>query len=1581
MKKFLLGLILLINFLAISQTGTDCSTSILVSSTGCSAVGEYTNAGIAGTISPTCFGAGTNNSMWFRFVASSPTVIATVNGTTMTSSMVSLLSPVTAPCTGPFTGLGCNAPGTATSTLTYSALTVGNTYYVVVDGANNITGTFQLCLSSPATPSNDNPCSPINLPASNFCSPAGAYTNTGATGEALTNTSVPSCFAAANTMNSVYFSFVALGTNNTVTVTGSSTSLNRPQVAIISPTAGCGGTTFTGNGCASAATGVNAVTLNVNNLVAGNTYYILVDGFAANTGAFSICVNSYVPTSTVVNDQCSGATPLCPNQNYISTTVGATSTNDIAVSLWSCNVVVDNAVWFSFVTTNPVQAVSFNVNTVCTADFLQFEVFRKTGTGTVCETTGWTSQGCMSLGPVDSQTLTIAAATLVANTTYYIVCDNWPNSNCNFNFTITGNQGTNAGADQQVCLAAAPFNMAGFTPTGGTWSGPGITNATLGTFNPATAGVGVHTLYYSQGACVDAKVVTVTAPVVTVSNDITICAGQSTTLSGNVVSSVTNYPVTVANSTASAIPNNGVTDGGAGWSGASGIFLASTITPTTLNTGWSFSSISLNITHTNNADLIVYLTNPCGLKIRLIRSNGGTGDNFTNTSFSQSASSLLSAGVAPFTGNYIPQAGAAAWAAFLACTTGNGAWTLSIGDKSLTNIGTLQNWNLVFNNPVPVPTYVWSPTTNMAISTTLSPIVTPTATTTYTLTGTDFFGCVNTDLVIVTVNPLPTVSVTNATTCAGTAATITATGVAASGTYLWNTGATTPSITMSPAVTTPYTVVYTLNGCSSLVGTGTITITPIPTLSVNSLSTCPVSPATMVATPSTAGGTFLWDTGATSSSITVTPGVTTTYSCVYTLAGCESLSASGTLSMGGGAPINAGVDAIVCLGQSITLTAAGGLTYIWDNGLGAGASFSVSPVVTTTYSVTGTDVSGCVGTDAVTITVNPVPTVIVTNTAVCAGIAGTITATGAAAGGTYLWSTGGITPSITMSPGVTTPYTVVYTVSGCSSLAGTGTITVNPIPTITVNSPSICVGGIAVVTATPSVSGGTYLWATGQTTPSISVMPGVSTTYSCVYTLAGCSSTSVSGVVTVLTSAPINAGLDIVVCENTPVTLTGTGGVTYVWDNGVSNGVAFTPAVGSITYTVTGTNINGCVDTDLAIVTVNPLPVIGADIDQTVCIGSSVTLAGSGGVSYTWNNGVSNGVSFVPALGTLTYTVTGTDINGCVNTDQVVVTVLNNAPINAGLDVVVCENTSVTLTGTGGVTYVWNNGVSNGVAFTPALGTITYTVNGVDANGCLGSDQVVVIVNPLPVIGAGIDQTVCFGTSITLSGSNANTYVWSPVITNGVSFIPNVGTINYTVTGTAINGCVDTDEVLVVVNPLPIADFITSPTVLNTLELTSTMVNTSIGAQSYNWIFMDGGVSTAVNPVHTFPEDVYVDQMITLIATSQEGCVDTVSSSISIIEESLFYVPNAFTPDGNDFNETFKAVFTSGYDPQDFELLIYNRWGELIFESHDVSRGWNGTYGVDGDKVQDGTYAWKINFKLKGLDKHQIEIGHVNVFR
>jgi hypothetical protein len=195
----------------------------------------------------------------------------------------------------------------------------------------------------------------------------------------------------------------------------------------------------------------------------------------------------------------------------------------------------------------------------------------------------------------------------------------------------------------------------------------------------------------------------------------------------------------------------------------------------------------------------------------------------------------------------------------------------------------------------------------------------------------------------------------------------------------------------------------------------------------------------------------------------------------------------------------------------------------------------------------------------------------------------------------------------------------------------------------------------------------------------------------------------------------VNAGADVVVCQGDSVTLNATGAASYTWNNGVANASGFIPTT-TTTYTVTGTGTNGCTNTDAVVVTVNALPNVNAGNDMTVCMNSQTVLSATGAVSYVWDNGITNNTLFF-VTDTMTYTVTGTDANDCVNTDAVTVTPTALPLVNAGGSIAQCGDQNVTLNATGAVSYVWNNGVANGASFTAPMGTSVYIVTVMDAQG------------------------------------------------------------------------------------------------------------------------------------------------------------------------------------------------------------------------------------------------------------------------
>jgi len=535
------------------------------------------------------------------------------------------------------------------------------------------------------------------------------------------------------------------------------------------------------------------------------------------------------------------------------------------------------------------------------------------------------------------------------------------------------------------------------------------------------------------------------------------------------------------------------------------------------------------------------------------------------------------------------------------------------------------------------------------------------------------------------------------------------------------------------------------------------------------------------------------------------------------------------------------------------------------------------------------------------------------------------------------------------------------------------------------NDQTICVGEPVVLSASGTAD---FTWDNGIVDGE-EFTPNETMTYTVTATdQFGCTATD-DVTVTVNPLPVVFAGNDQTICAGENVVLQATGANTYHWEDGIQNNVIFNP-ITTQTYTVTGIDGNNCSNSDNVTVTVNQLPVVSAGPDQQVCAGTQVVLAGSGAQNYVWTNGVVNGVGFVPS-NTQTYTVSGTDINGCISTDNVVVTVLGLPVIFAGIDQTVCENSPITLTASGGVSYVWDNGVINGQPFAQLLGSITYTVLGQDVNGCINSDQVIVTVVALPnpsfmvqnVAGCAPIDVIFVNTT---SGNIVNCS-WnfgdgtSGLGCNSVTHTyVNGGCQDASLTVTSVDGCSNTITEIdaVCIYDQPIADFYTTPNEITTLNPTANFINTSVDAVEYIWEFGDySGQNIEENPSHIYEEPGYYE--VVLMAYNVNGCVDTTTQLIFIKDELIFYVPNSFTPDGDKFNDEFLPIFTSGFDPYKFNLLIYNRWGEILFESNNSSVGWNGTYG--GKIAPSGTYIWQITFEVSQVDKPEIHRGHVNILR
>ena len=587
------------------------------------------------------------------------------------------------------------------------------------------------------------------------------------------------------------------------------------------------------------------------------------------------------------------------------------------------------------------------------------------------------------------------------------------------------------------------------------------------------------------------------------------------------------------------------------------------------------------------------------------------------------------------------------------------------------------------------------------------------------------------------------------------------------------------------------------------------------------------------------------------------------------------------------------------------------------------------------------------------------------------------------------------------NPGTYTVTHIVFTQAGCSDTISQ-TINVLPPPTINFTYNDACVFDVVNTTNNtqdPNLAQVTYQWLWGDGSAN-DITTNASHTYQQAGTFQlGLAATNVGGCtdtlyqsVTIHPLPPVFAGNDTTICPSFSIPLNATGAITYSWETGTANGSPYVPQASEM-LTVIGTDANGCINSDSINITLFPAAVVDAGPDISECSGTSVTITGSGVANYSWNNGLIDGQTFTPPVGVVTYTVTGTDANGCIDSDQMILTTWANPVVTAGNDQSICEGDSTLLSGSGASTYVWDNGILNNDYFIPTINT-TYTVIGTDNNGCTGTDDMNITIEPAayPSFNAPV-LADCTPFSFTLNNTSTGTPFTQAEWTfgNGAT-ATGAGPISYTYNSP---GCYDVGLTLTTAlgcewdtlisnylcsYVLPIADFEPSPMNITDLENTSSMINQSAGGSYYAWDFGDGTTSTEFEPVHFFPNTTTANYLVTLIVYTDNGCTDTTNRVVTLTETQLLFVPNTFTPDGNEYNQTWFPVITADFDPYEFTCLIYDRWGELIWENHNHLVGWDGKR-MNGMPIQEGVYTWKILIKSPYRDERKAFTGHVTLLR
>jgi gliding motility-associated-like protein len=469
----------------------------------------------------------------------------------------------------------------------------------------------------------------------------------------------------------------------------------------------------------------------------------------------------------------------------------------------------------------------------------------------------------------------------------------------------------------------------------------------------------------------------------------------------------------------------------------------------------------------------------------------------------------------------------------------------------------------------------------------------------------------------------------------------------------------------------------------------------------------------------------------------------------------------------------------------------------------------------------------------------------------------------------------------------------------------------------------------------------------------------------------------------------------------------GTGTLNYQWIGGPAN--ANYNNIPSGTYSVIVSDANGCSDT--ATVTVNNLNGVNVtlvSVTDLTCFqsnnGAVVTNAtgGNGPYVYSWTPNVSatNTASPVPAN---TYSLTVTDADGCTSTVSATVTQPTDVTLaTSATPGAVCAGTSVQLSSTGGggtpaYTYSWMPGALPGNApnITPAA-TTTYTAYVVDANGCVDSTTVLVTVNPVPVAVLVGDVTsgcapLCVeftDTSTVAAPGVINSWTWDFGDQSAVSTqqnpthcftTPGAYTVSLNITTT--DGCVSSVTMPAYINvfAVPVAAFGAGPQPTTILDPQISFTDSSQNASTWYWSFGDvmPSSSTLQNPSFTYTEPDCYD--VTLVVTSIDGCRDTATKEICIGPDAVIYVPNAFTPNDDGTNEIFIPV-TVGMDPAQFEMWIFDRWGNMIFYTDDLNEGWDGRVQGHSEISQIDTYVWKIKAVDMLGNKHNL-LGKVSLVK
>lgn len=699
-------------------------------------------------------------------------------------------------------------------------------------------------------------------------------------------------------------------------------------------------------------------------------------------------------------------------------------------------------------------------------------------------------------------------------------------------------------------------------------------------------------------------------------------------------------------------------------------------------------------------------------------------------------------------------------------------------------------------------------------------------------------------------------------------------------------------------------------------------------------------------------------------------------------------------------------------GTSVGIVNAPATTFTWDpfqTVWFSGASTSATICISDLNTIPGGNDFGidnisfktcvsCTATAPFTITEPTALTLLTTQTNVSCNSgnngSASVTPNGGTPGYTYTWNTTPVQTTATAINLSAGSYTVTVSDLNLCTATISVTITEPPILIATISSQTniSCSGGnngAATVSAGGGNPGYTYSWNTVPVQTTATATTLAAGTYTVTVTdLNSCTATT-SVTITNSPLLTVNATASVMsICPGNTTNLTaavagGTGSYSYAWSNGSILSAQTVSPLSTTNYTITVTDSMGCTAIDSILITLFVPAVINLGNDTAICQGDIITLnAGSGFSSYLWQNGTT--LQTLNASVTDQYFVTAVDPNGCIVKDTMILTI-NPLPIIGLSDTLrICPGLSTILSANPGYTsYLWNSGASTSSITVNTAGNNVVVVQ--DANGCINSDSTMVIIHPVPtLIFSVFPLTGCAPLSIStlnnsvLNGSSILSWLWQIGPNNSSSaapetILPNAGVYDVFLQATTTNGCI-VDTLLtnyITVNPSP--DAVVAPEAMeyDLFDDNINIINLTTGGTIFNWSLFNSPYSTLQDLV--YPITVPGEFTFQLLVTNSFGCMDSTDVTIIVNPSFAIYFPNAFTPNHNSNNDTY---LPKGYGIKEFEIMIFNRWGEMIFKSTDINKGWDGTF-KGGAPLMD-VYVYKAVVKdLK--DNYHYYTGHITL--